>query len=84
MQRLTSLGRWRVLPRSLQQALEQQQQPSRVLQTTPYLAQPDSCRDDHDFGGEDEPKKLIPWVRTVISGVGIMRHPRYNKARSLA
>jgi hypothetical protein len=22
---------------------------------------------------------VIPWVRTVISGVGIMRNPRYNK-----
>ena len=32
------------------------------------------------FDGDDEyDSKMIPWVRTVISGVGIMRHPKYNK-----
>lgn len=32
--------------------------------------------DDHDENGQ---RIMIPWVRTVISGVGIMRNPRYNK-----
>jgi Malic enzyme, N-terminal domain len=31
--------------------------------------------DDEDQAGD----MMIPWVRTVISGVGIMRHPKYNK-----
>lgn len=32
--------------------------------------------DSHDENGQ---RITIPWVRTVISGVGIMRNPRYNK-----
>jgi malate dehydrogenase (oxaloacetate-decarboxylating)(NADP+) len=34
------------------------------------------AEDDHD---EPEANMMIPWVRTVISGVAIMRHPKYNK-----
>jgi hypothetical protein len=32
---------------------------------------------------EEHGRIAIPWVRTVISGVGIMRNPRYNKVLSL-
>ena len=34
---------------------------------------------DGDEGDEAGVKSAIPWVRTVISGVELLRNPRYNK-----
>lgn len=41
-------------------------------------------RPDDDGGDDPDSHMMIPWVRTVISGVGIMRHPKYNKGARLA
>jgi hypothetical protein len=35
--------------------------------------------EDDDGNESDNSQMMIPWVRSVISGVGIMRHPKYNK-----
>ena len=37
-----------------------------------------ACREDQ-LDDEPDTDIMIPWVRTVINGVGIMRHPKYNK-----
>jgi hypothetical protein len=38
-----------------------------------------------DTGDEDDSSRImIPWVRTVINGVAIMRHPKYNKVIRLS
>jgi hypothetical protein len=41
--------------------------------------------DDHEDDEHETEKSqmMIPWVRSVISGVGIMRHPKYNKGAPL-
>lgn len=35
----------------------------------------------HEEDAQD--RIMIPWVRTVINGVAIMRHPKFNKVRCL-
>jgi uncharacterized protein YdbL (DUF1318 family) len=46
-------------------------------------AMEDLRRDDAYEDVAENGRIAIPWVRTVISGVGIMRNPRYNKVLSL-
>jgi hypothetical protein len=43
----------------------------------------DQWRTQSSFAEDDEKlgRPTTPWVRQVISGVDLMRHPKYNKVR---
>ncbi|GBF99300.1 NADP-dependent malic enzyme [Raphidocelis subcapitata] len=58
-----------------QDAQQQQQQQRRGLASIGYPDAEDAA--DRGAGGTLRP--TTPWVRQVISGVDLMRHPKYNK-----